>query len=285
MPRYQEQWSYGHRDGAKVVRIPVQGIIARQDEDGLFSPQYDRVESILRQIRAASEDRSVRGIILEVNSPGGAVTPSDEILYALKRFKQRGNRKIVVFMQDVAASGGYMVSMAGDWLIAEPTSIVGSIGVILQTLNWRVLSERVGLTDVTFISGDRKDTLNPFREVTDAERAMMQGIVDDIYQHFFNIVLEGRNMSEEMLTPLADGSIFMAAEAMSRGLIDDVGYWNDVLAAMLLLLDEDHLYVVRYEESDDFWGWLSRVKSPLPLWGMFRQDTSPFRYQWSAVSR
>jgi protease-4 len=157
--------------------------------------------------------------------------------------------------------------------------------VILQTLNWRVLSERVGLTDVTFISGDRKDTLNPFREVTDAERAMMQGIVDDIYQHFFNIVLEGRNMSEEMLTPLADGSIFMAAEAMSRGLIDDVGYWNDVLAAMLLLLDEDHLYVVRYEESDDFWGWLSRVKSPLPLWGMFRQDTSPFRYQWSAVSR
>jgi protease-4 len=251
-PRFTERWSYGAGD-VKAVRIPLKGFISREAEGGLFSPVYDPVAGVIRQIRAAENDPQVHALILEVDTPGGGITPSDEIYNALLQFRQsREDRRIVVYMMDVAASGGYMISMAGDWLIAEPTSIIGSIGVILQTLNWKTLSEKVGVTDVTFKSGETKDILNPFREVSEEERVMMQSVVDDLYQHFFDIVCKGRNLDADTLAPLAEGQVFTAQNALEHGLIDQIGYWKDVRHAVRNLLDRKKVRIVRYESQEPF---------------------------------
>ena len=171
-PTFTEKWSYGSGD-VKTVRIAVEGPIFRESEESFFGFKYDKIEAILRQIRAAKNDEAVKAIILEVDSPGGDLTASDEIYKALQDFKRCAEgRKIIVFVRNMAASGGYYVSAPADWIIAEPTSIIGSIGVIMQTLNWKGLSEKIGLTDVTIKSGTNKDLLNPFRDVSpDAGRA------------------------------------------------------------------------------------------------------------------
>ncbi|MCX7010843.1 MAG: signal peptide peptidase SppA [Kiritimatiellaeota bacterium] len=214
-PRLNERWSYG-KGRVKAVRISVEGAIFRERVDGLFSSQrYDKVEDILRQIRAAQSDDSVHAIILEVDSPGGAVTPSDEIYRALNEFKaSTSSRKVVVFVRDLAASGGYYVSMAADRIICEPTAIVGSIGVIMETINIKGLSEKIGITDVTIKSGVNKDLLNPFHDVSPEQRALMQKLIDDMYIRFLGIVVKGRNSDLETMRPLADGRVFSADEAL-----------------------------------------------------------------------
>ena len=151
-PDMKEIWSYGQGTD-KAARIAVRGPIIRTIEEGIFSKK-DRVKEVIMQIRAAGHDPLMKAIILEVDSPGGAITPCDEIYKELLDFKkgQKG-RKIIVLMKGMAASGGYYISLAGDHIIAEPTTLTGSIGVIIQTLNWKTLSEKIGITDTTIKSG------------------------------------------------------------------------------------------------------------------------------------
>lgn len=264
-PQFTEQWSYG-RGEAKAVRIQVSGLIFRDASEGLFVPAYDKIETILRQVRAARNDPAVRAIVVEVDSPGGALTPSDEIYHELMRFKADDpDRKIIVHMQDLAASGGYYVAMAGDWLIAEPTAIVGSIGVIMQTLNWKDLSEKIGLRATTVVSGDNKDMLNPFEEVNEAQVALVQQMIDNMYARFVGIVKESRGLREEELKTLADGRILTADEALSHKLIDEIGYWEDVVSRTQQLLDAEEVSFVRYEQTPSFLDWLTGVHSPVSL--------------------
>ncbi|MDZ4198517.1 MAG: S49 family peptidase, partial [Kiritimatiellia bacterium] len=173
-PSFTETHSYGRGD-VKAVRIPVQGVIVRSTETGWFGIQTDMTESILQQIRSARNDKDVKAILLEVDSPGGAITPTDEIAAALRDFRaSRSDRRIVAYIRDLAASGGYYVIAGADRIVSEPTALVGSISVILQTLNWHGLSERIGITDTTIKSGSNKDLLNPFHPVPEEQRAMLQ---------------------------------------------------------------------------------------------------------------
>jgi protease-4 len=279
-PRLHEKWSYGKGD-VKAVRIRVDGIIGRDSEAGLFAAPYDKVESIIRQVRSASNDEDVQAIVLEVNSPGGPITPTDEIYEALRSFKaSREDRKIVVFMKGIAASGGYLVSMPGDWLIAEPTSLVGSIGVVIQTLNWKTASEKLGIHDVTIKSGANKDMLNPFREVDPEDLSMLQETVDTMHAHFVDIVLRGRDLSEEELKPLADGRIFTARQALELRLIDEIGYWEDVLLKTRVLLGEENVKFVRYERSDSFFDLMARVQNPVSVSRLMDAQMPRFLYLW-----
>jgi protease-4 len=265
-PRLNERWSYG-KGRVKVVRIAVEGAIFRERLDGLFSSsRYDKVEDILRQIRAAQADDSVRAIILEVDSPGGAVTPSDEIYRALNEFKASvNNRKVVVFVRDLAASGGYYVAMAADRIIAEPTAIVGSVGVIMETFNIKGLSEKLGITDVTIKSGANKDLLNPFHDVPPEQRALMQKLIDDMYNRFLGIVAKGRAMDVETMRPLADGRVFSAEEALKLNLVDELGYFEKAIAATKKLLGEKTLRIVTYEQPSDFFGLFGASSGPQQL--------------------
>ncbi len=279
-PHLDEEWSYGQGD-VKVVRIPVQGLIMRQSEAGLFGPGMDPVADILTQIRAATHDDMVRAIILEVDSPGGGITPSDEIYNALRMFRESDeDRRILVFIRDLAASGGYYVSMAADWLIAEPTSLVGSIGVIMQTLNWSEMSRKIGITDTTITSGEHKDLLNPFRDVNEAEVQMLQGLVDDMYAHFVTIVTTSRELESEQLDELTDGRVFSAPQALEHNLIDQLGYWDDAVNKTADLLGEADIQVIRYIQPYSFMDFLMSVRNPLPDFNAIAHDSPRMMYLW-----
>jgi len=280
-PRLTEVWSYG-KGRIKAARIEFNGVILRDTDENFFGVTYDPVESVLREVRAATHDREGRAILLEVDSPGGAITPSDEIYAALQRFKaSRPGRKIVVFIRDMAASGGYYMASAGDWIIAEPTAMIGSIGVILQTLNWKGLSERIGLTDVTIKSGANKDLLNPFREVSPEQVGLLQAMLDDNFERFYGIVRASRKLNDEQLRPLADGRVFSATMALESGLIDQVGYFEDAVAKTYELLGEDSVKIIRYKSKRGLWDELfAEARAPFSLSRLARFTAPRLMYLW-----
>jgi protease-4 len=279
-PAFREIASFG--EGAvKAVRIPIEGIIMRESEGGPFEPPFDKIEYLRQQIRAARNDDAVMAIILEIDSPGGGITASDELYQALMEFKKsEPERKIIAHMRDLGASGAYYVAMSADWIIAEPTSVVGSIGVIMQALNWKTLSEKIGLSATTIKSGRNKDLLNPFEEVPPEQVALLQELIDDMYQRFFHIVQSARGIAPAKLKPLADGRIFTASAALQHGLIDQIGYWDDVMDKTHELLDENSVRIVRYEQEPRFWSWLSRAQTPRPWRTLLEQQTPRMMYLW-----
>lgn len=279
-PDLTEVWSYGEGD-VKAVRIPVVGVIMREAEEGLFAVPQDKIELILAQVRAARNDDDVKAIIVEVDSPGGGITASDEIYRALMDFKESAEgRTVVVFMRDLAASGGYYVAMAGDWLIAQPTTVLGSIGVIMQSMNIKGLSEKIGVRDVTIKSGANKDLLNPFNEVDPAQRAMLQEMIDAMYRHFLGIVQQSRDIEEAKLKEMADGRIFVSQQALALKLVDQIGYWEDVLAKTAELLDVETVKVVRYEQHVDFMSWFLGVRQKLNPMSWFDLQRPRMLYLW-----
>ena len=278
-PKLDETWSCGSGD-IKVVRIPLDGVIMRSDEEGFFTARSDMVESILTQVRTAERDPDMRAIILEVNSPGGGVTPSDEIYNALRGFRNsRPDRRVIVFIRDLGASGAYYAAMAGDFIIAEPTAVVGSIGVIMQTMNFQGLSEKIGITDVTIKSGGNKDMLNPFQPVNTNQVALLQKLIDDMQTRFSGIVMETRKLDRAAQPELFDGRIFSATDALDKGLIDEIGYWNDALARTAQRLDVGALRVVRYEPQRTFFEQLIEGKSPVVLPNL-KLRSPQFLYLW-----
>ena len=278
-PKLDETWSFGSGD-VKVARIPLDGIIMRNEEEGFFTARSDMVESILTQVRAAERDTEMRAIILEVNSPGGGVTPSDEIYNALRKFRaSRPDRRVVVFIRDLGASGAYYAAMAGDFIIAEPTAVVGSIGVIMQSMNLQGLSEKIGITDVTIKSGANKDMLNPFRPVDTNQLALLQVLIDGMQTRFSGIVAESRKLDRAAKPELFDGRIFSADEALNEGLIDEIGYWNDALARTAQLLDTGALRVIRYEPQRTFFEQLIEGKNPVVLPNL-KLRSPQFLYLW-----
>ena len=278
-PELDETWSSGSGN-VKVARIPLNGVIMRNDEEGLFTARSDMVENILTQVRAAERDPDMRAIILDVNSPGGGVTPSDEIYNALCGFRNsRPDRRVVVFIRDLGASGAYYAAMAGDLIIAEPTAVVGSIGVIMQTMNFQGLAEKIGITDVTIKSGANKDMLNPFQPVNTNQTALLQKLIDDMQTRFSGIVVKSRKLDAAAAAGMFDGRIFSASDAHDKGLIDEIGYWNDALARTAQLLDTGALRVIRYEPQRTFFEELIEGKSPVVLPNL-KLHSPQFLYLW-----
>jgi len=234
----------------KALRLPIEGVIMRNaGGGGLFGAEIDMVEGLKRKIKAAEKDRSIRAIILEINSPGGAVTPTDEIYHALLDFKESGkDRKIVAFVRDMSVSGSYWLSVAGDWIIAEPTSIIGSIGVILQSYNWSDLSDKIGITDTTIKSGKNKDLLNPFQKVPPEQKDLLQAVIDSNFNYFKQVIVESRDITHEQLAPLADGRIMTAQTALENDLIDEVGYYDDAVEYTREMLGVDNMRIIRYKQ-------------------------------------
>ena len=279
-PKLSEKWSSGKGD-VKAVRITLEGVIMRSANEGLFSKRYDKIQSIKRQIKAAQNDASVRAILLELDSPGGAITPSDEIYHILSQFRaSREDRRIIVHMRDLTASGAYYVAMAGDWLIAEPTTIVGSIGVIMQSLNWKGLGERLGLRDTTIKSGPNKDLLNPFHDVPQEQRALLQEIIDHMYHRFVGIVTEARGLEEGQVQELTDGRILSSEAALEYRLIDQIGYWDDVVAKCNELLETTDVKIVRYEHTPELFEWIAEFRAPLNWQSWFQPEPPRLMYLW-----
>ena len=252
-PNLKEIWA-GGAGKTKVVRIPLRGLIMLDTGDGFFGPEAGSADMALRSIHRATHDSEVQGIILDVDSGGGGITASDILYKALLDFKEEHpGRKVVAILNDVAASGAYYVALASDHIIAHPTTITGSIGVLIQSLNVRELGDKIGVKDVTIKSGPNKDILNPFRDLTDEQwkeqKQMLQSVVNELHDRFVGLVAENRDLPEDEVRELADGRIFTASKAEELGLIDEQGYWRDAKERIAELLGVDEVKIFRYEES------------------------------------
>jgi protease-4 len=232
----------------KVAVIAVQGIIRDETAD-----------EMAKQVKMAGEDNSVRAVIVRINSPGGTVSASDRINHELRKLWDEHEKPTVAFMQGIAASGGYYSAVACQRIVAEPTAITGSIGVIMETFVVQgLLEEKLGIQAVVLKSGEKKDWPNPFKPVTDEQKAYLQEkLIKPAYDRFVTVVAAGRkSLSEEQVRTLADGSIYGAQEACSNKLVDEVGYFDKAVSTARTMGKAENAQVVEYRRVWSLGEWL-----------------------------
>lgn len=205
-----------------IAWIKVRGVIAQDNSSGPFS-RPTGAGAIAKKIRDAADDKNVKAIVLDINSPGGTVASVQNIYGELLKAKENG-KKIVALFRDVAASGGFYIAMAADKIVAEPGTITGSVGVIMQTSNVEGLFDKIGVKVIPITSGKYKDMGSAYRPMTDAEKAILQDMVNDTYTQFFAAVKAGRpDVTPENLTEYTDGRVFTGQRAFNLGFIDKLG--------------------------------------------------------------
>jgi protease-4 len=284
-----QETQVGGTGAAKVLLIEVSGMISSQEKDGLI-PAPSLLARIKEQLAKATQDDQVKAIVLRINSPGGTVTASDIIHHELKAFKASKKIPIVASIMDLGTSGGYYIAAAADTVLAHPSSVTGSIGVIMLTINARGLLEKVGVEATAVTSGPRKDMGSPFRVMTPEERAIFQGLIDSFYQRFLTIVQEGRpQLQMEQIKKLADGRIYTGDQAKAAGLVDDLGYLEDAIELAKKKAKLPEARVVTYQRPGEYSNNIySKLLAPGPLAGfadldimaLVRGGTPQFMYLW-----
>jgi len=235
----------------KVLIIPVKGVITAQSSMKLFQETQSVVESVTQQLEQARDDNDVKAVILEINSPGGGITASDIIYKEILEFKEKTTKKIIVSMQDVAASGAYYISAAADQIISHPTTVTGSIGVIMPLLNITDLVEKYGIKDTSVKSGDMKNIGSPLKKMSYAEKKVLLDIVDEMYTRFLNIIADGRNMEIEDVRKLSDGRIYTGKQALENGLVDQLGYMDDAITLAKEISGLEEAKIIKYKKKFD----------------------------------
>lgn len=238
----------------KIVWIEIRGLIMDPPKGALFAgPSV--VKQTVKKLRQAAADPTVKAILLSVNSPGGGVTASDIICNEVRAAKKQG-KKVIVHMGDLCASGGYYVSAPADHIVASPTTVTGSIGVILNTMDASVLlEEKLGIKQKPVKSGPHKDILSISRPMAPEERKILQNVVDDLYNRFVQVVREGRKGKAKFpkelagVRKLADGRVFSGTQALKVGLVDEVGFLADAIEAAKKVASLDAAKVVRYKRE------------------------------------
>lgn len=220
---------YGRSAGAVGV-IAINGVITCGRSSSGFWGAQTGSEDVLVRLREAARNPEIKAVVLRLNSPGGTASGAQEIAGEVDRLRQAG-KKVVASMGDVAASGAYWIASRTDKIIANPGTLTGSIGVIMQTQDLQGLYEKIGVGTETFKSGPHKDMGSPARAVTPDERAIFQSMVDDIYQQFLTTVAEGRKMSPADVRRLADGRVFTGRQAREAGLVDELGNYREAISA------------------------------------------------------
>ena len=239
----------------KIVFMEIQGLISEKESSKpfQFKTEPSMVASVKEQLDVAANDDRVKGILLMINSPGGTVTASDIIYNEVKRFKAKKQVKVVALLNGTATSGAYYVAQGADRIFAYPTTVTGSIGVILLNLNLNGLMEKIGVSDTTVKSGMYKDLGSPFRKPTKGEEEILQGVVDELYRRFVRVVAENRSGLDLSGRPeLVDGRIFTAPQALSDGLIDQIGYVADAVAWVRGAAAVPDARVVRYKRRGEY---------------------------------
>jgi protease-4 len=218
---------------AKILLMDVSGVLS--DETGGLvlgtpPPRVPIVARVREELQKAEGDDAVKALIVRINSPGGTITSSDLIYREIDTFKTRRKIPVVAVMMDVAASGGYYAALAADTIVALPTTVTGSIGVIMLTVNAQGLMEKIGVAPLAIKSGEMKDSGSPFRPLTAQERAVFQSVIDQMYGRFVTLIARSRKIPEDRVRTFADGRIYTAEQAKALGLVDEIGYMDDVVA-------------------------------------------------------
>ncbi len=186
-------------------------------------------DQAMQDLERATNDQGLKAVVLRIDSPGGSPSASQELNSQLKRLRESG-KKVVVSCGDTAASGGYYVAVAADKIVADPSTLTGSIGVISTVPNLQDLYGKIGYKEQVFKSGPHKDMLSPDRPITPEEAAIMQGIIDDTYEQFVQAVAQGRNLPEDQVRKLADGRVYTGTQAKQLGLVDELGGLHESVA-------------------------------------------------------
>lgn len=214
-----------------VAMIDVRGLIADVRMPGLLASSPSPVDQLVARLDAAAKDPGVRAVILRINSPGGTVTGSDIMFREVRRFSEISTKPVVASLGEVAASGGYYLACSADRIVAQPTSITGSIGVIIPTINFSEGLNRIGIRSRDVVSGPNKDLASPFEPIKENQYAVLQGVVDEFYARFKSVVTERRPAFKLDAHPEAvDGRVMTGAHAVSIGLADREGGVREAFA-------------------------------------------------------
>ena len=226
-------WSIVIAGGALLL---LNALLPDLDLSGQERVALIRIEGVILDAQATigelkhySENPLVKAIVLRIDSPGGGVVPSQEIHDAVKRVKNKSNKAVIASMGTVAASGGYYIAAATDRIIANPGTLTGSIGVIMEMANFEGLLKKIGVEGVVIKSGRFKDVGSPLRKMSDEERKLLQSVMDDVHHQFIQAVADGRSLELSDVEPLADGRIFTGRQAKEARLVDELGDLDDAI--------------------------------------------------------
>ena len=264
-PRLEENIVEDNSSSDKFVVLPIEGVISGDmfERDG-----YGLVEFVQDQLKMAEDDDHVKAVLLKVNSPGGEVLASDDIYNAIVRFQQNSHKPVITYMGSLAASGGYYVSAPSRWIVANELTITGSIGVIMHSLNYRGLMDKVGLRPEVYKSGKFKDMLSGTKredEITSEEKEMIQKLINETFEKFKSVVADGREHASKLnqnnkdskgrtlsknWADFADGRVLSGKEAYQLGFVDELGSWDTALDRAEKLAKLDHRpNLVQYQQS------------------------------------
>ncbi|GAB3803277.1 signal peptide peptidase SppA [Virgibacillus kimchii] len=236
----------------KIAVLHVEGVIQDISTNDLLSSSVYNHKGFLEMLEQAAMDDTVEGIILRVNTPGGGVVESAEIHDQIVEIQEEYDKPVYISMGNTAASGGYYISAPADKIIAHPATVTGSIGVIMESINFGELAEDLGIDFNTITSGEYKDIMSSTRDMTEAEFEILQTIIDEMYDDFVQVIAEGRGMDDNEVRRLGDGRIYTGKQAFENGLVDDLGSMNDTIT----MLREDYglqqASVIEYEANVGF---------------------------------
>lgn len=262
----------------KIAVLNIDGVIVEQSPPYSFGQEaFTSSRQVKKTLQQIKDDSMVKGVLLRVNSPGGSAAASEEILREIEDFKQETKIPVYAYFSDIAASGGLYVAMAADNITANPSTITGSIGVIISYLNFADLAGKYGVHNVVYKSGEFKDILNEFRNPTEKEQQIMQGLVADTYENFVTAVKDGRKLPDSKVREIADGRVYSAKGAKEIKLIDEIGTFEDSIRGLRGVLNLQEASVVEYGRPDFFEALIGSVGKSFNL-SIFPAPKSFFDY-------
>ncbi|MGB0910410.1 MAG: signal peptide peptidase SppA [Nitrospirales bacterium] len=241
---------------AKILMIDISGMLTSAKPSGFVEQLLDRPSLPARlqeELTKAGDDTQVKAIVLRINSPGGTVTASDILYHEIRQFKEKHQIPVIASIVDLGTSGGYYLAAAADEILVHPSTITGSIGVIMVTLNAQGLLEKIGVEPRAITSGPNKSMGAPYRAMTEEELAIFQGVIDSMYEQFVEVVKTGRpSLSEDQIRRLADGRIYTAKQAKDAGLVDNIGYLEDAIDLAKMKVGLKDASVVTYHRAGGY---------------------------------
>jgi protease-4 len=243
---------------ARVALIDVRGLIVDGPQDSFLGQGTNLIDDVVARLAKAEKDSQVKAVILRINSPGGSVSASDTIYAEVRRFADRTHKPVVASLAEVAASGGYYIALAADEIVAQPTTITGSIGVIIPTINVSEGLSRIGIVSRSVKSGANKDLANPLEPMRDSQYAVLQHMVDEFYGRFKGLVVERRSatapdrrvLDTSRIDALTDGRVVTGAEAAAAGLVDREGGVRDAFERAKAMAGLPRAQLVKYHAED-----------------------------------
>ena len=235
----------------KILVIPVRGVISDSPREGFIRTRPSLVQEVVSQLRLAEDDKKVKAIVLKIDSPGGSVTASDILFNEILTFKERTGAKVVVAMMGIAASGGYYISLPADYILAHPTTLTGSVGVIFLRPKVAGLMEKIGVGVEVNTSGINKDMGMPYRSATAEEKKILQAMTDRLGIRFVDLAAKYRNLDPAVTAKIATARVYLANEALELGMVDEIGYLDQAITKAKQLADlPDNARVIVYRRTE-----------------------------------